>query len=142
MTGLQLLEALRDGEIPPPGVVRTLGGGIESVEEGRVVFWLEPDDRHTNPMGATHGGVLATLLDSAMGCAVQSALPEGRGYTTVELSVNFVRAVMPGSGRILAEGRVLHAGGRVATAEGRMTTADGKLVAHAKTTCLVLEGGG
>jgi uncharacterized protein (TIGR00369 family) len=138
MTGLELLEALQDGRIPPPGVIATLGGGIDTVEEGRVVFWLDPDDRHTNPMGTTHGGILATFLDSAMGCAVQSALPAGKGYTTLELAVNYVRPVLPGSGRIFAEGNVLHVGGRVATADGRITTADGTLVAHAKTTCLVL----
>jgi uncharacterized protein (TIGR00369 family) len=139
MTGLQVMEALQSGEIDPPGIIRTLGGGIESVEEGRVAFWLDPDDRHTNPMGMTHGGILATFLDSAMGCAVHSALPAGRAYTTLELSVNFVRAVMPGSGRIFASGTVLHAGRRVATAEGRITDAAGKLIAHATTTCLVME---
>jgi uncharacterized protein (TIGR00369 family) len=140
MTGLQLLEALRDGHIPPPGVIRTLGGGIDSVEEGRVVFWLDPDDRHTNPMGTMHGGVLATLLDSAMGCAVQSALPEGVAYTTLQLAVSYVRPVLPGTRRIRAEGTVLHVGSRTATAEGRVTSEDGKLVAHATTTCLVMQG--
>ena len=138
MTGLELLEALQNGRIPPPGVIATLGGGIQTVEEGRVVFWLDPDDRHTNPMGTIHGGILATFLDSAMGCAVHSALPEGKGYTTLELAVNYVRPVLPGSGRIFAEGSVLHVGSRVATADGRITTEDGTLVAHAKTTCLVL----
>ena len=138
MTGLQGLEAIQAGEIPPPGAMQTLGGGIESIEAGRVVFWLEPDERHTNPMGTTHGGILATYLDTAMGCAVQSALPEGTAYTTLELSVNYVRAVPPGAGRILIEGEVLHVGRRVATAQGRVFGADGRLAAHATTTCLVI----
>ena len=138
MTGLQVLEAIRDGRIEAPGVIQTLGGGIEEIEEGRVVFWLDPDERHTNPMGTVHGGILATFLDSAMGCAVQSALPEGKGYTTLELGVNFVRPVMPGAARIRAEGRVLHRGSRTATAEGRVVDGEGRLVAHATTTCLVL----
>jgi uncharacterized protein (TIGR00369 family) len=139
MTGLQVLEAMQSGAIEAPGVIRTLGGGIDELAAGRVVFWLDPDDRHTNPMGTTHGGILATFLDSAMGCAVFSALPAGRAYTTLELKVNFVRPVLPGSGRIHAMGEVLHLGGRVATAEGRVTAADGRLVAHATTTCMLLD---
>lgn len=140
MTGLEILEAIRDGEIPEPGVMRTLGGGIETLAHGHVVFWLDPDDRHTNPAGTTHGGVLATFLDTAMGCAVLSALPEGKAYTTLEISVKFVRAVPPHSGRLLAEGTTLHVGGRVATAEGKITDEQGRLVAHATTTCLVFGG--
>jgi uncharacterized protein (TIGR00369 family) len=120
--------------------------GFEAVkaEEGRVVFAALPDARHYNPIGAVHGGLAATLLDSAMGCAVHSTLPEGVGYTTLELKVNFTRPITSETGRIVCEGTVVHRGGRVATADGRVIAErTGKLLAHGSTTCLIfsLNGG-
>jgi uncharacterized protein (TIGR00369 family) len=140
MTGLQLLEGIRAGTIPPPGFAVLLDLTLEHVEEGSVTFAMTPGEAHLNPLGTVHGGLLATMLDSAMGCAVQSVLPAGRSYTTVQLDVKYVRAPPLGRGRILAEGSVVHAGRRTATAEGRVLDSDGRLCAHATTTCLILTG--
>jgi uncharacterized protein (TIGR00369 family) len=139
MAGRPFLDAIRDGALPPAPIQELLGFALVEVEEGRTVFALEPGEPHYNPIGVVHGGIAATLLDSAMGAAVHSTLPEGRGYTTLETSFNLVRPIAADTGRVLAEGRVLHRGGRVATAEGRVTTAaDGTLLAHGSSTCLIL----
>jgi len=138
MTGLELLQGIQTGAVPPPGFAVLLDLTLESVEEGRVTFALEPGETHLNPLGTVHGGLLATMLDSAMGCAVQSVLPADRSYTTLQLDVKYVRAPPVGRGRIVAEGTVVHAGRRTATAEGRVLDAEGRLCAHATTTCLVL----
>jgi uncharacterized protein (TIGR00369 family) len=139
--GLELLSAMAAGELPPPPIARLLGMELEVVEAGRVVFALEPGEYLYNPLGSVHGGVSATLLDSAMGCAVHSMLPAGAAYTTLELKVNYVRPIVMTTGRVLAEGTVVHRGGTVSTAEGRITSAaDGRLLAHASTTCLILGG--
>ncbi|TMD91317.1 MAG: PaaI family thioesterase [Chloroflexi bacterium] len=139
MSGIEYLEAVLRGEKPPPPMGRLMGMELIAVEQGRVLFGLTPRARHDNPMGITHGGVAATLLDSAMGCAVQSTLPDGASFTTVDLTVHYVATVTRQTGPIRAEGRVLHRGGRIATAEGRMTrVADGRLLAHASTTCLLM----
>jgi len=115
-----------------------LGTELVLVVEGRAVFSFTPSARHDNPMGITHGGVAATLLDSAMGCAVQSTLPSGAGFTTLDLNVHYVATVTRATGPVLAEGHVVHRGGRTATAEGRMIrVADGRLLAHASTTCML-----
>jgi uncharacterized protein (TIGR00369 family) len=107
------------------------------------VFAAVPEPRHENALGSAHGGLAATLLDSAMGCAVHSTLPAGVGYTTLELKVNFTRAITSATGRIVCEGTVVHRGGRVATAEGRLVAeATGKLLAHGTTTCLILSPNG
>ncbi len=137
MSGLELLEAIRDDRLPGPGVARLLGMRMAEVEVGRVVFELHTRAELGNPLGTVHGGITATLLDSAMGCAVQSALPAAATYTTVDLSVTYLRAV-PYDGRPLrAEGRVVHVGGRIATAEGRVVDGDERLVATATTTCMI-----
>src|SRR5205807_1067745 len=137
--GIDQLNALLRGEVAPPPMGELMGMTLILVEEGRVVFGVTPGRRHENPMGITHGGVAATLLDSAMGCAVQSTLPDGASFTTVDLTVHYVATVTRQTGPIRAEGRVLHRGGRIATAEGRMTrVADGRLLAHASTTCLLM----
>jgi uncharacterized protein (TIGR00369 family) len=115
-----------------------LGMRIAEVEEGRVVFALDPAEYHYNPMGSVHGGILATLLDSAMGSAVQSLAPAGVGYTTLEFKVNFVRSVTEVTGTVYAEGRIIHRGKRTAIAEGRLVDATGTLYANATTTCLLL----
>jgi uncharacterized protein (TIGR00369 family) len=102
------------------------------------VFELEPAEYQFNPIGSVHGGVLTTLLDSAMGCAVHAMLPAGSGYTTLELKVNFLRRVITQTGRLRCEGSVLHLGRTVATAQARIVDGEGRLVAHATTTCLVM----
>jgi uncharacterized protein (TIGR00369 family) len=137
-SGLAILRGVLDGSLPRPPIVDTLGIDLVEVEEGRVVFEMTPQEWHYNPIGSVHGGVLSTLADSALGCAVHSRLPAGMGYTSLEIKVNFVRAVTMATGTIRCEGTVLSLGRRSATAEARVTTAEGKLVAHATTTCLLL----
>lgn len=135
--GLELLRAMMRGELPRPPIAETLSFTLIEAEAGRVVFEGAPDARFFNPLGSIHGGWSATLLDSCVGCAVHSLLPAGKGYTTVELKVNYVRPVMPESGLLRAEGRAIHVGGRVGMAEGRLVDANGRLYAHATTTCLI-----
>jgi uncharacterized protein (TIGR00369 family) len=143
MNGLETLRALAAGDLPGAPIGELLGFAPVEVEEGRVVFAAEPGPEHYNPIGSVHGGLAATLLDSAMGCAVHSTLPAGVGYTTLELKVNFTRPITSETGRILCEGTIVHRGGRVATAEGRVyAEADGKLLAHGTTTCLILSPNG
>jgi uncharacterized protein (TIGR00369 family) len=137
-SGLELMRAIAAGELPPPPVARLLGFDLVEVEEGRVVFAMPPAEEHLNPLGTVHGGVLSTLLDSAMGCAVHTTLPAGALYTTLELKVNFLRPALPGGGELRAEGRVVHAGGTVALAEAQIVDAvTGKLIAHATSTCML-----
>jgi uncharacterized protein (TIGR00369 family) len=137
-SGLDYLNAIRSGALPAVPSMQLLGMRIAEVQEGRVVFAADPAEYHYNPMGTVHGGILATLLDSAMGSAVQSLAPAGMGYTTLEVKVNFVRPVTEKTGTIYAEGRVVHRGNRTAIAEGRLTDAAGTLCAYATTTCLLL----
>ena len=136
-SGLDYLRAIAAGELPGAPIADLLGYRPETVEHGRVVFSGLPDRRHYNPIGVVHGGYTATLLDSAMGCAVHAALEVGRGYTTVDLKVNYLRPLTAQTGRVFAEGHVVHLGGRVATAEGRLTDESGKLFAHGSSICLV-----
>ena len=138
-SGLELLQAMLRGELPYPPIARTLDFQLIEAEDGRAVFQGTPGPAHLNPMGGIHGGWYATLLDSALGCAVHSKMPPARGYTTAELSVNIVRAIGPKAPRVRAEGKVLHAGRQLATAEGRLYGPDGTLYAHATTTCLVFD---
>jgi uncharacterized protein (TIGR00369 family) len=138
MSGLEYLSAMQRGELPGPPIAAVLGIVPTELEEGRVVFTVEPDEYHYNPIGVVHGGLTATLCDSAMGCAVHSTLPAGTGYTTLELKVNFVRALTKETGPVRCEGKVISVGGRIATAEARVTDAAGTLYAHATTTCLVI----
>jgi len=139
MNGLELLQAIAAGEAPGAPIAELLGFAPVEAEEGRVVFASVPRAEHYNPLGSVHGGLAATLLDSAMGCAVHTTLPEGKGYTTLELKVNFTRPITTETGPVVCEGAVLHRGGRVATAEGRVTAErTGKLLAHGTTTCLII----
>ncbi len=138
MSGLDYMRAMQRGEFPPPPIAVLLGMSVVEIEEGRVVFTVQPAEYHYNPIGVVHGGLAATLLDSAMACAVHSTLPAGTGYTTLEIKVNFVRALTSETGEVRAEASVLHRGGRVATAEGRLVGPDGTLYAHATTTCIIL----
>lgn len=138
-TGLQTMQAMLAGELPYATIARTLDFCLIEVGEGRAVFQGTPGSQHFNPMGTVHGGWFATLLDSALGCAVHTLMPEGRAYTTAELSVNIVRALTPDVKRVRAIGTVVHCGRQLATADARLVGPDGKLYAHATTTCLVFD---
>jgi uncharacterized protein (TIGR00369 family) len=139
MPGLAFMLGLRDGSVPAAPIAALVGLSIAEVEDGRVVMRLTPAEYHYNPIGTMHGGILATLLDSVMGCAVHTTLPQGRGYTSLEIKVNYVRAVTNDSGELSAEGRIVHAGRRSAVAEGTVRDAKGRLCATASTTCLVFD---
>jgi uncharacterized protein (TIGR00369 family) len=139
MAGLEFLEAIRDGSLPPAPIQQLLGFPLAEVSEGAVAFTAVPGEQHFNPIGVVHAGLAATLLDSAMGAAIHSTLPAGSGYTTLETKFNLVRAITLDTGEIRGEGKVVHRGGRVATADGRVTrVSDGKLLAHGTSTCLIL----
>ena len=141
MPGIEYLRAMIRGEYPPPPIAMALGFTLEEVEEGRAVFGLEPAEFHYNPIGMVHGGVAATMLDSAMGCAVHSRLPAGAGYTTLEMKVNLLRAITIDTGPVRCEGTLLHLGRTTALAEARMTDSAGRLLAHATSTCLIVRHG-
>ena len=135
--GLTLFGEIMAGRLPAPPMAKALGFWIEEVELGRVVFGYQPVFDHYNPLGSVHGGVAATLLDSVMGCCIHTTLQAGIGYTTVEIKVNYVRAMNEQTGPVRAEGKVISTGSRIATSEGRLTEASGRLLAHGTTTCLI-----
>jgi uncharacterized protein (TIGR00369 family) len=137
LDGLTFLRQLAAGEVPPAPIATTLGMTLEDVDEGRVVFGLEPAEFHYNPIGSVHGGVYATLLDSACGCAVHSALPAGARYTSLDLTVKFLRGIDVGTGPVRCAGRLIHLGRSTALAEARLTDAAGRLYAHATSSCMV-----
>ena len=140
MSGLEYMQALVSGKIgAEPSIGVTMGMSIpQEIAEGFCVFEAEPSDFVLNPLGTVHGGFAATVLDSALGCAIHTGLPAGYGYTTAELKVNYTRAIRPDSGRLRAEGRVIHMGRQMATSEAKlMGIEDGKLYAHGSTTCFV-----
>lgn len=139
MNGLQMMEAMLRGDIPYAAIAKTLNFQLMEVSPGRALFQGTPLPEHLNPMGGIHGGWYATLLDSALGCAVHTTMPPGRAYTTAELGVNLVKAIGPKAPRVRAEGKVIHVGKQLATAEARLYGPDGTLYAHATTTCLVFE---
>lgn len=138
-TGLEMMQSLLHGELPAPPITDTLDFTLVEVGYGQAVFQGRPLERHYNPLGTVHGGWFATLLDSAVGCAVHTAMPVGKSYTTLELKVNMLRALTKNVELVRAEGRTIHVGGQVATAEARLVDAAGKLYAHATTTCLVFD---
>jgi uncharacterized protein (TIGR00369 family) len=137
MSGLAYLRAMIAGDIPPPPIASLLGMELIEVAEGRAVFGIEPAEFHYNPIGMVHGGIACTLFDSAMGCAVQSLLPAGAGYTTLEIKVNFIRALTSTTGPVRCEAAAIHVGRSTATAEARLVDAAGKLCGHATTTCMI-----
>jgi uncharacterized protein (TIGR00369 family) len=138
LDGFELLRAIRDGLVPGAPIAETLGfAGMDVPERGTAVFELDPDLRHYNPIGSVHGGVFATLLDSAAGCAVHSTLAVGEGYTSLDLNVKFLRAVTVDSGRLRAVGTVLQRGRRTALAEAKLYDGQGRLVAHATSSCMI-----
>jgi uncharacterized protein (TIGR00369 family) len=139
LSGLEFMQAILRGELPGAPIAQTLDFLLVDVSEGRAVFQGTPGAAHLNPMGTVHGGWYATLLDSALGCAVATRLPQGRAYTTAELGVNLVKAIGPKVQRVRAEGKVIHCGRQLATAEARLFGPDGTLYAHGTTTCLVFD---
>jgi uncharacterized protein (TIGR00369 family) len=139
LTGLQQMQAMLAGDIPPPPIGLTLDFTLVSVSDGEAIFQGRPLFRHYNPLGTVHGGWFATLLDSALGCAVHTTMPVGRAYTTLEFKVNLVRALTEKVPAVRAIGRVLHRGRQVSTAEANLVGHDGTLYAHASTTCIVFD---
>jgi uncharacterized protein (TIGR00369 family) len=138
LSGIELMRAILRGDLPAPPITAALGFHMSAAEEGSVTFTLMPAEYHYNPIGSVHGGVAATLLDSAMGCSIHTLLPAGVSYTTLEIKVNYTRPLTVESGEVRAVGRVLHLGAKTASAEGQLLDASGKLYAHATTTCLIL----
>jgi uncharacterized protein (TIGR00369 family) len=136
--GLDFLHAVIAGELPPAPLASSLGIRMTEADPGRVVFEFEPAERHYNPIGSVHGGVFATLLDSAAGCAVHSMLPAGVGYTSLDLTVKFLRAITETTGPVRAIGTVRHLGRRTALAEAELRDQDGKLYATAVSSVLIL----
>lgn len=139
MDGLAFLQALCDGTLPAPPICQTAALWIVEVEAGRVVFEARPSARFYNPLGSVHGGWLATVLDSAMGCAVHSTLAPGQAFTTVDMTVSLVRPAFENTGTLRCLGQVVHAGRRIVTAEGRLVDNRERLIAHGSETCMVLD---
>ncbi len=139
MAGIDFVRAIFDGKLPAPPIMQTVEPFDSTAEPGVVVFHSIPGFRHYNPIGSVHGGYAAILLDSAMGLAVQTMLPAGTGYTTLEFKISFIRGMSQDTGKIRTEGKILNAGRRAATAEARILDGKGRLLAHATTTCLVFE---
>jgi uncharacterized protein (TIGR00369 family) len=139
MAGLDYLQAMADGRLPQPPIGGLMEFGIVAAENGRVVFTCRPDESAYNPIGAIHGGLICTLLDSVTGCAVHSTLPAGKGYTTIEIKVNYLKAVRLTSGVLTATGTVVKSGSRVGFSEGVVTDESGATVATASSTLLVFD---
>ena len=138
-TGLEMMKAILQGELPAAPIGKSMNFCLIHLDEGQTIFQGTPKPAFFNPLGTIHGGWIATLLDSALGCAVHTKMPVGRAYTTAELSVNMVRALSPKVERVRAIANVLHCGRQLATAEAKLVGPDGTLYAHATTTCLVFE---
>lgn len=139
MAGVDYLNAMIDGVLPPPPIAGLLQFDLVEAEHGRVVFTCRPDESAYNPIGAVHGGLVCTLLDSVLGCAMHSTLPQGKGYTSVEIKVNYLKAVRLSSGLLTATGTVVKSGSRVGFTEGSVTDGTGALVATASSTLLVFD---
>jgi uncharacterized protein (TIGR00369 family) len=140
--GLGFLKAIIAGTVPQPPICEVMGFHLTEADSGRAVFEGLPDLQHYNPIGSVHGGFAATLLDSALGCAIFSTLHKGDGWTTLELKLNYVRGMSGDTGPVRAEGRIIHRGRTVATSEGDLKDAAGKLYAHATTTCMIFPAKG
>ena len=136
--GLQLLTAIMEGALPAPPIQKALDFRLVEVARGHTVFAGTPKFEYYNPIGSVHGGYTAALLDSCMACAVHSTLEIGYSYATLEIKINYVRAITTDTGEVRAEGKVINSGKRIATAEGRLFDSVGKLYAHGTTTCLIL----
>lgn len=139
MDGIDFLKAMLDGRFPAPPIARAMGFILAEVGEGFAAFEGTPTADYLNPLSTVHGGWAATILDSALGCCVHTLIKKGQAYTTVEMKVNYVRALMPGAGLVRCEGRVIHAGSRIARSEARLVDSKGRLVAHGTETCLIFD---
>ena len=139
LSGLDYFRKMLAGEVPPPAMLELCGIRIVEVEEGRVAFAATADERFYNGTGVAHGGFAATLLDTALGCAINTTTPPGRRFTTLELKINLTRPLTKEAGVVRCEASVVHLGGRTATSEGRIVDSRGKLYAHGTTTCIVVE---
>jgi uncharacterized protein (TIGR00369 family) len=139
MSGFDFFRKLLAGEVPPPPMLQLFNIRLVEVDQGRVVFAAEAEERFYNGTGVAHGGFACTLLDTALGCAINTLMPAGRRFTTLELKVNLTRPLTLQAGTLRCEAKVVHVGGRTATSEGRITDANGKLYAHGTTTCIVVE---
>ncbi|HXZ02455.1 MAG TPA: PaaI family thioesterase [Stellaceae bacterium] len=137
-SGVDFVRKIMLGEVPAPPIMDLVDFRLVKVEPGAVSFEFEPAEIHYNPMGGVHGGIVSTLLDSAMGLSVLSQLPPGSGFSTLEIKVNFVRGITEETGTLRAEGKIVHPGAKVATAEARLVDRQGKLYAHGTTTCIIL----
>ncbi len=137
LDGMTLFREMIAGRLPAPPIARALGFDIVEADFGKVAFTYTPVFEHYNPLGTVHGGIAATLLDSVMGCCIHTVLKAGTGYTTVEIKVNYVRAMTDKTGPVRAEGRTINVGSRIATSEGKLIDTAGKLLAHGTTTCLL-----
>ena len=140
LSGLEYMRQVMTGEVPPSGMGQLMNFKLVEVSEGRAVFTIQPDERHYNGLGIAHGGLAATLLDSATGCAINTMMPVGKIFTTLEMKINFVRPMTRDTGEVRCEANVIHVGGRTATAEGRIVDRDGKLYAHGTATCMLFRG--
>ena len=138
-SGIEYFKKMMAGELPPPAMLDLLGIKLVAVEPGRVVFTATAEERFYNGTGVAHGGFAATLLDSALGCAINTMMPAGRSFTTLELKINYTRPLTKEAGLLRCEASIVHVGGRTATSEGRIVDANGKLYAHGTTTCIVVE---
>jgi uncharacterized protein (TIGR00369 family) len=139
MDGIDYMRAMMRGELPPPPISQTLQFDLVEVDHGRAVFTCTPDESVYNPIGVVHGGLVCTLLDSAAGCALHTTLPAGKGYTSVEIKVSYLKAVRATSGLLTATGTVVKAGSRVGFTEATVTDGSGALVATASSTLLVFD---
>jgi uncharacterized protein (TIGR00369 family) len=139
MAGIDYLRAMIDGQLPQPPIAGLMQLRLESAEPGRVVFSCQPDESAYNPIGSVHGGLICTVLDSVAGCALHSTLPQGKGYTSVEIKVNFLKGVQVSSGPLTAVGSVVKAGSRVGFTEGVVTDSSGTVVATATSTLLIFD---
>jgi uncharacterized protein (TIGR00369 family) len=137
--GIDLLQGMIDGRYPSPPIAELMDFGLSELEPGRAVFTGRPGKQHYNPSGTVHGGFAATLLDSAMGCAVHTLVPKGQGFTTLEIKVNYVRPMFDNTGEVRCEAAVINMGKTVATADGKIVDGKGRLIAHGTTTCLMFE---
>ncbi|MFZ2511977.1 MAG: PaaI family thioesterase [Gordonia sp. (in: high G+C Gram-positive bacteria)] len=138
LDGIDFFTQLGDGAFPPPPINNTLGMSLVDISDGRAVFELTPQEWHYNPIGTVHGGVLATLADSALGCAVHTKLSAGTAYTSLDLTIKFTRAATIDSGLLTCEGTVVSIGRRTATAEAQITDKTGRVIGHAIATCLIM----
>ena len=138
MAGLDYFQAMSDGKLPFPPLLNTLDFKVESIEKGIAVFTFEPQEFHYNPIGTVHGGVISAILDSAMGCSIHSLLPAGTGYTTLELKVNFLKAITINTGELRAIGKVIHAGSRTALVEAQLVDRNSTIYAHGVSTCMIM----